>query len=56
MPKKVRKVDVMRITLRKRDNVLLERILMDRTDDDVLFGDDQGNDGAATAFNFLDLS
>ncbi|KAL7449368.1 hypothetical protein ACHAWC_001433, partial [Mediolabrus comicus] len=51
MPKKVRKVDVMRITLRKRDNVLLERILMDRNDDDgddddVLFGDDEGNDGA----------
>ncbi|KAL7454146.1 hypothetical protein ACHAWC_009913 [Mediolabrus comicus] len=49
MPKKVRKVDVMRITLRKRDNVLLERILMDRTDDDssdVLFDDDEGNDGA----------
>jgi hypothetical protein len=47
MPKKVRKVDVMRITLRKRDNVLLERILMDRTDDDdVLFDDDEGNNGA----------
>lgn len=51
MPKKVRKVDVMRITLRKRDNVLLERILMDRGDDNdgdsvVLFGDDEGNDGA----------
>jgi hypothetical protein len=51
MPKKVRKVDVMRITLRKRDNVLLERILMDRNDDgggdgDVLFDDDEGNDGA----------
>lgn len=51
MPKKVRKVDVMRITLRKRDNVLLEQILMDRTDVD---GDDaHGNDAAAVASKVL---
>lgn len=42
MPKKVRKVDVMRITLRKRDNVLLEQILMDRDGDEEDDDDDDG--------------
>ena len=33
MPTKVRKSDVLRITLRRRDNVLLERILIGNVDD-----------------------
>jgi hypothetical protein len=32
MPTKVRKSDVLRITLRRRDNVLLERILIGNVD------------------------
>ena len=40
MPTKVRKENVMRITLRKRDNVLLQQILM---------GDDNDNDDTTTA-------
>ena len=34
LPRKVRKEDVKRITLRKRDNVLLEKILVHNLDDD----------------------
>lgn len=34
VPRKVRKEDVKRITLRKRDNVLLQKILMNGLDDD----------------------
>jgi len=34
MPRKVRKEDVKRITLRKRDNVLLEKILVNNLEDD----------------------
>ena len=45
MPRKVRKEDVKRITLRKSDNVLLEKILVNNFDDD---DDDDEEDKTTT--------
>ena len=47
MPRKVRKEDVRRITLRKRDNVLLEQILMgnNSVEEEGSFEDDDDDDG-----------
>ena len=47
MPRKVRKEDVKRITLRKRDNVLLEKILVNNLDEED--DDDEEDTTTATA-------
>ena len=50
LPRKVRKEDVKRITLRKRDNILLEKILVHNLDDEEEDNDndEQQDDDSAT--------
>lgn len=55
VPRKVRKEDVKRITLRKRDNVLLEKILMGDEDDYVDYEDEvEENDTTTTATDTIE--